>query len=95
VNATESERIDLGDNHSAVIRYMDGEPWGIAYEHQKPDGTPCITASWLPFDIRYGEPRDAEGWTLHSLDPLHIEPSVLCRACGDHGFIRDGRWVRA
>jgi len=33
--------------------------------------------------------------TLVSEDPLHIEPSILCRACGDHGFIRDGRWQPA
>jgi hypothetical protein len=26
---------------------------------------------------------------------LTISPSVLCRACGHHGFIRDGRWVPA
>jgi hypothetical protein len=26
-------------------------------------------------------------------DPLHIEASILCRACGDHGWIRDGVWV--
>lgn len=26
---------------------------------------------------------------------LTIEPSLLCRTCGHHGFIRDGRWVAA
>jgi hypothetical protein len=34
-------------------------------------------------------------WQLVSREPLHIEPSVLCRACGDHGWIRDGKWVEA
>jgi hypothetical protein len=34
-------------------------------------------------------------WEVESLDPLTISPSVLCRRCGDHGFIRGGRWVRA
>ena len=40
---------------------------------------------------------DSSGWQLISLHPLHIEPSVLCLAdkCGDHGFIRNGRWERA
>lgn len=32
---------------------------------------------------------------LITKDPLHIEASVLCPACGDHGFIRGGRWVPA
>lgn len=95
MNCTESERIDLGDNHSAVLRYVDGELWGLAYEHLKPGGEQCIRASWIPFDIRDGEARLAGGWTLHSVDPLHVEPSILCTVCGDHGFIREGRWVRA
>jgi hypothetical protein len=33
-------------------------------------------------------------WDVMSWEPLHIEPSVLC-ACGDHGFIRNGRWQPA
>lgn len=26
---------------------------------------------------------------------LTVAPSVLCRRCGHHGFIRDGKWVAA
>ena len=33
-------------------------------------------------------------WTLVAYDPLTVAPSLLC-ACGDHGFIRDGKWVPA
>lgn len=29
---------------------------------------------------------------LISTDPLHVEPSILCGQCGDHGYLRDGRW---
>lgn len=32
---------------------------------------------------------------LVSEDPLHVEPSILCPECGDHGYIRDGQWVPA
>ena len=32
-------------------------------------------------------------WELVSLSPLHVEPSVHCLSCGEHGFIRDGKWV--
>ncbi len=35
---------------------------------------------------------------LTNEDPEHltVEPSVLCPVgCGDHGFIRDGKWVAA
>ena len=40
-------------------------------------------------------PEGRNFWTVESWDPLTISPSVLCNKCGDHGFIRDGRWVRA
>lgn len=42
-------------------------------------------------------PADAHGprWQLVSLAPLTISPSILCRSCGLHGFITDGRWVPA
>lgn len=30
-------------------------------------------------------------WQVESWEPLTISPSVLC-SCGDHGFIRNGRW---
>lgn len=33
-------------------------------------------------------------WTVHSWEPLTLTPSLLCH-CGDHGFITNGRWVRA
>jgi hypothetical protein len=33
-------------------------------------------------------------WELQSAEPLTLSPSLLCH-CGDHGFIREGRWVVA
>lgn len=34
-------------------------------------------------------------WRVVSRDPLTLEPSLLCRTCGHHGFIRGGRWIPA
>lgn len=48
-----------------------------------------------------GKRHTAEGWVpgptwdLHSVEPLHIEPSVECTDCGMHGWIRDDVWVQA
>lgn len=28
-------------------------------------------------------------------EPLTLSPSLLCKTCGDHGFIRGGKWVAA
>lgn len=33
--------------------------------------------------------------TLVSREPLHLEPSLLWRCCGLHGFVRDGVWIPA
>lgn len=38
--------------------------------------------------------NDHATWTVESWDPLTLSPSLLC-SCGDHGFIRGGKWVRA
>lgn len=33
-------------------------------------------------------------WTLVSMQPLHVEPSIHCITCGEHGWIREGKWVQ-
>ncbi|WP_330328182.1 hypothetical protein [Streptomyces pseudovenezuelae] len=40
----------------------------------------------------------AAGTSQHQLvsrEPLHLEPSLLWKCCGLHGFVRDGEWVSA
>ncbi len=37
----------------------------------------------------------ASGHKITSSDPLTVQGSLLCTVCGDHGFIRDGRWAAA
>lgn len=41
---------------------------------------------------------DVTSGTKHELRkrlPLYVGGSILCVACGDHGFINDSRWVSA
>lgn len=46
-------------------------------------------ACWI--DIASGERH-----TLVSEEPLTLEPSILCPiGCGDHGYVREGRWIAA
>lgn len=33
-------------------------------------------------------------WQVQSWEPLTLSPSLLCH-CGDHGWIREGRWHAA
>lgn len=65
---------------------------GLTEAHLTEDGYPCGGgAYWV---ASKNDPNPVL-WQLISLDPLHIEPSLLHRrpdGCGHHGFIRDGRW---
>jgi hypothetical protein len=94
----ELERHDLGHGatYSRVVNAA-GEWVGIYEWHvcQDPDGEPSAGGVW--FDVP-GLPEHAAAgptWTVESWDPLTLSPSIACRSCGHHGFIRDGKWVPA
>lgn len=71
----------------------DVEKFGAIVEHLRPDGTPC-TGGIITLDSETARQLNVEPrWTVESWEPLTISPSLLCRACGDHGFIRDDKWV--
>lgn len=92
---------DLGHGVSAELRYVDGELSGIWYRH--PHDAEDREAALLPPAERttgYGmhgwvpvKPAWPDGWTVVSIDPLTLSPSLLCRQCGHHGHIINGRWV--
>ncbi len=80
---------DLGDgeHHSAIVnhRTAGGTGWcggGITFD----------TATTRA--LRDGHGDNHPMWAVHSWEPLDISPSLLCK-CGDHGFIRNGKWVQA
>lgn len=104
-----ADLIDLGDGHTAQWEgwypdrelnpqhagIPDVEKWGLVIYHKNPAGQDCAGFVTLDGEVqRRVEPNRTNRWTVESLDPLTLSPSVLC-SCGDHGFIRDGRWVRA
>lgn len=72
---------------------IDG-PAGIILIHTRPDdGTPCEGA--IPFLSATADNTVIDGWTVVTEDPLTLIPSVICNACGRHGFIHSGQWVPA
>jgi hypothetical protein len=87
-----ANRIDIGCDVQIEYRRPagDGPWWGVAYFH--PDGKGGTCEGWIPFNGIEGEKR---GWDVLSVEPLTLSPSLLCRACGHHGFIREGKWVPA
>jgi hypothetical protein len=90
--------IDLGDGHTLhFVSYEGDERAGANVYHKKPDGSECggfIAFSGGKWASEFKENPIAT-WDVQSFDPLTCSPSLLCRACGDHGFIRGGRWVKA
>ena len=106
-----SKATELGDGHyfqfvswspdRALNPQYDGIPdvekYGGIHIHPCPDGSGYCVGS-ITFDgevQRKVDPRELARWTVHSLDPLSLSPSLLCRGRGSHGFIRDGKWVQA
>ena len=94
--AVDTEWTDLGDDHACKFysyKDPDGVVWervGVLVRHETPSGKDCMGSV-----IFEGAPSTIKGarWSVESYDPLTVSPSLLC-SCGDHGFIRDGRWVR-
>ena len=88
-----SERIDLGGGyigHLIMSEHHESGFGAVSITHPKPDGGACgHIATWD------GSQPPERTWQLVSLRPLTLSPSLLCRICGDHGFIRDGKWVPA
>lgn len=65
----------------------------IYHPNLKQPGTECIAG--VTFNIPEMNLAPGASWNVESLEPLTLSPSLLCTVCGDHGFIRDGRWVPA
>lgn len=101
------ELIDLGSDHK--MYYIGWSPdrelnpqyegipdipkFGIVIEHFSPQGVRC--AGGVNFDLPEVRAITKQAvWQVESWEPLTISPSVLC-SCGDHGFIREGKWVTA
>jgi hypothetical protein len=88
--------IDIGHRVYITNLWRDGKRVGLIETHDRPDGGGRCSGSVM-FDlpaVRESFPGHAV-WTVESWAPLTLSPSLLCRTCGHHGFIRAGSWVPA
>lgn len=88
---------DLGSGHRIQITEVHPAEGFRSFvdEHKRPDGGDCAGAGRV---LDPGQSRPSDGrayWVMESEEPLTLSPSLLCTACGDHGFVRDGKWVPA
>jgi hypothetical protein len=94
-------RTDIGGGHSIRFVEYNGDPKaGLHDYHQRPDGKgECqgfITFEGSAWANEFKtHPTPPPTWKVESWEPLTLSPSLLCRSCGDHGFIRNGKWVKA
>jgi hypothetical protein len=99
---------DLGEGHSYTWLYSStGQVIGLIEHHPKgPDARPEALycggyVAWAPDDAQPGVHPPWAAW--HQLvaggpgdeEHLTIAPSLACRTCPSHGWIRDGHWVPA
>lgn len=93
------ERLDFGEGRFMEFTRHDGWVVGALETHPSlTDGSPCVGS--LFFDVPevrkvYLDQSQHNRWTVESWEPLTLSPSLLCRACGNHGFVRQGKWVPA
>jgi hypothetical protein len=83
--------------HNVFVRpvRMEGVEQVVGIQYRHPDGKGGTCEGWAPFAGRYPDANSTEGWSVEGEAPLTLSPSLLCRACGHHGFIRNGQWVPA
>lgn len=86
-NSLPEGAIALGENTWYVPTFMDNVWVGINEWHINNDGALC--AGFVAFEAY----ECSEMWQVVSYEPLTLSPSLLCRACGHHGYIRNGGWV--
>ena len=100
--------LDLGDDHWLTFtawapdrelnpQYADlpdDSKIGGIIRHKKPDGTMCEGSIWFDGPVPRRVFSKHPLWQVSNWEPLTCSPSFLCH-CGDHGFIREGKWARA
>jgi hypothetical protein len=78
----------------------DVDRWGATVNHAgvQADGQQPCPGGFITFEQAPEFARllgDRPTWRIEQPDPLTVSPSLACRLCGDHGWIREGRWRRA
>lgn len=72
----------------------DVEKFGLIYTHAGRLG-PCEGSITFAGDVASTLVPKRPTWEVQCWEPLTLWPSLLCRRCGHHGFVREGKWVPA
>lgn len=92
------DRQDLGDNHEIIWSSYEGQKRvGANVKHLTSAGEVCngfIAIKGRSWEQSF-QPGTIQSWDMVQEEPVSLQPSILCRGCGDHGYITNGRWVKA
>jgi uncharacterized protein DUF6527 len=89
--------LDLGDGHwLRWSTYKDERCGGIITHTSDKTETGWCEGAFTIRGTQWNkeEPKRASWEMSGTFEAPTLSPSFLCH-CGDHGFIRDGRWVKA
>lgn len=81
------------ERYGATVRHGDGCLSGILFDGDVQQKLHAIYVKWA--EKQGLKPRKYIAWQVECWEPLTISPSLLCLRCGDHGYIRQGKWVKA
>ena len=87
--------LELNPQYEHIREHLSVLKAGASVNHLKSDGSLCRGAVHFDLPVLQGVFAKGAKWQVLSWEPLTLAPSLLCGACGDHGFIREGKWVVA
>lgn len=84
---------DLNPQYADV---PDVDHWGLIVGHTHPDGEVCEGMVTFDGPVQQRVAASQNRWQVSGpWESVTLTPSIQRRECGDHGFIRNGRWVAA
>ena len=90
------DEFDLGGGSSFRWLSDHGQIVGLIEHHPKPeDGPGYYCGGYVRWDAHEKAKHQLVSGGPGDEEHLTLSPSLLCRTCGNHGFIRDGKWVTA
>lgn len=90
---TSNEEMDLGHGHT-FAPILDQTDRLVGWLHTHPDARDPSAKPCQSFcAVRAGFGPDVH--EVVAAKPLTLSPSLKCRVCGVHGYVRDGKWEPA